>query len=138
MFGQRFMHRNIKNIIRHESLLTLVAYTTQSRFTAEGKKKKPKVLDFSSDSLQQCGATQTNKRVKNTERKRSAGEFTTTAHVIFMKDVTTGERMRRRKEDLFLYILFTSYSPQVDVTHFLSLFFSRKCEKWIASSATCR
>lgn len=131
------MLRNIKNIIRHESLITLVAYTTQSRFTAEGKKKEPRVLDFSSDSLQQRRAAQTNKRVKNKEGKGSASDFTTTARVNFMKDVITGERMRRRKQELVLYILFTSCSPQVDVTHFVSLFFSRKCDKLTALSATC-
>lgn len=100
-----------KNIIRHESLITLVTYTTQSRFTAKGKKKKPRVLDFSSDSLKQRGATQTNQRAKNKEEKRLAGGFTTTAHMDLTKDVITGERMRRRKQDLVLYILFTSYSP---------------------------
>lgn len=43
VFSRRFMQRDMKNIIRPESLLTYVASTTQPRFTATGKKKKPGV-----------------------------------------------------------------------------------------------
>lgn len=67
--------------------------------------------------------------MKNKEGKRSADEFTTTAHMILMEDVATGERMRRRKQDFVLYILFTSYSAGIGVTHSLCLFFSRKCDR---------
>lgn len=43
VFSRRFMQRDMKNIIRPESLLTYVTSTTQPRFTATGKKKKPGV-----------------------------------------------------------------------------------------------
>lgn len=46
MLSRRFMLRDMKNIIRPESLETYVASTTQARFTATGKKKETRSLGF--------------------------------------------------------------------------------------------
>lgn len=93
------MLRNRQNIISRKFLITLVAYTTRWRLTAETKKEELAVLDSSSDSPKSYAGPRKQQREKQKTKKGKllVGSFAT----VHIHLIGCG--------DLVLYVLFASY-----------------------------